>query len=441
MTPPHNIGLALSGGGYRAAAFHLGTLKKLKEMHILENVEVLSTISGGSIIGAYFCSCNKDFEDFEKDMYEGLQKHNAIKGVFFSFMFLKTLFFILIFLVPAIYTLFTPYAWAFPLILVLFFIVLFRFQFSVFPVSNEIEKLYDRFFYHKKKLGDLADKPILVLGSTNLETARPFSFSKHWMQDSTYQYFKDEEDNNFRKPIKFKAANFPLARAVMASSAVPFAFTPISIGKEFFMHPERDYTRIQPQLVDGGVYDNQGIHKIMQQGTYACKIVITSDAGNKLSRKGNCRNMIQVAVRSMDVFMARIKNVQMVQDIYDNTASANKEIAYLSLGWNIENCIPGFVDNLANKNITKAIIDAHSIKKEWVDDPDKYETAIIVHLKEITDYASIDKPTEAEIEIARNVSTNLTGLSKKQVDCLMKQAAALTELQVKLYTPSIVKKS
>lgn len=46
------IALALSGGGHRAAAFHLGVLKYLAEKSLLENVTDLSTTSGGSILVA-----------------------------------------------------------------------------------------------------------------------------------------------------------------------------------------------------------------------------------------------------------------------------------------------------------------------------------------------------------------------------------------------------
>ena len=37
------IGLALSGGGMRATLFHLGILKWLAEMELLENIEHTST--------------------------------------------------------------------------------------------------------------------------------------------------------------------------------------------------------------------------------------------------------------------------------------------------------------------------------------------------------------------------------------------------------------
>lgn len=52
--PETRIGLALSGGGFRAAAFHIGVLKRLEELRVLHRVEVLSTVSGGSITGALY---------------------------------------------------------------------------------------------------------------------------------------------------------------------------------------------------------------------------------------------------------------------------------------------------------------------------------------------------------------------------------------------------
>src|SRR5262249_13447208 len=48
------IGLALSGGGFRASLFHIGVLARLAELDVLRGVEVLSCVSGGSIIGAHY---------------------------------------------------------------------------------------------------------------------------------------------------------------------------------------------------------------------------------------------------------------------------------------------------------------------------------------------------------------------------------------------------
>jgi NTE family protein len=60
------IGLALSGGGARAIAFHLGCLRALKHLGLLDRVSVLSTVSGGSVIGAYYMANHGDFSSFRK---------------------------------------------------------------------------------------------------------------------------------------------------------------------------------------------------------------------------------------------------------------------------------------------------------------------------------------------------------------------------------------
>jgi NTE family protein len=423
------LGLSFSGGGYRAAAFHIGTLKKLHELHILEKVDVLSTISGGSITGAYYCLRNGDFKEFESNIYDLLLQKNVIARTLFSFTFLKFVFFLLLFLVPAVYFLFTSHAWLFPVLIIALIFSILKFQFILFPVSKRIENVYDDFFYHKKQLSDLPDHPALVISSTNLQTARPFTFAKNRMQDSTYQYMEN--------PVKFNAANFPIARAVMASSCVPFAFTPVSIEKKYFQKPE-DAQRVHPILVDGGVYDNQGIHKVMQKGFYACSTIITSDAGGGSTGQLRIKNTLELLIATMDVFMLRIKNVQMQQDVYDNAGNTNKEIAYLSLAWDAENLIPGFINNLADNNITEAVIKALGLLPEWVADPKFFEKEITAYLKEKTNYDAIPKPTAEEKSIARKVGTNLTSLTKQQIDCLIKQAECLTELQVKLYCPSLI---
>lgn len=48
------LGLALSGGGFRASLFHAGVLRRMAELDLLRYVEVLSTVSGGSIVGALY---------------------------------------------------------------------------------------------------------------------------------------------------------------------------------------------------------------------------------------------------------------------------------------------------------------------------------------------------------------------------------------------------
>jgi NTE family protein len=435
MAAEKKLGLSLSGGGYRAAAFHLGTLRKLHEMGILDQVDVMSTISGGSITGAYYCLNNKDFEAFEKHMLDALGTKNVIKQVFLSFTFIRTLLFLLIFLIPAIYVLFTPHAWLSIVLIGLMLYLFVRFQFAIFPVSKEIEKAYDKFFYKQATLSQLANKPLLAIGSTNLQTSRPFTFSRLKMEDSTYAFMDP--------PVRFKNDEFPVARAVMASSCVPFAFTPVHIDKDFYETPG-DMIRVNPQLVDGGVYDNQGIHKITQAGSmYGCDVIITSDAGNKLPFEGSYNNLLILLIRTMDVFMARIKNFQMTEDIYRNAASANRQIAYLSLGWNLEQCIPGFIDNLAGGKITEDVIEAHQFRPEWVADSRRYRKELTTYLENEVNYKVILQRNlkPPQLTIARNVGTNLTPLSKEELTYLAIQAANLTELQVRLYCPTLTQPS
>ena len=53
------IGLTLSGGGFRATVFHLGVLARLAEENRLEDVTLLSTVSGGSLCGALVYAGNQ----------------------------------------------------------------------------------------------------------------------------------------------------------------------------------------------------------------------------------------------------------------------------------------------------------------------------------------------------------------------------------------------
>ena len=70
------IGLALSGGGYRAAAFHLGMLSYFEHRKLLPAVQMISTVSGGTFIGAAFAlslSREQDFKDFFRDFYGNMK--------------------------------------------------------------------------------------------------------------------------------------------------------------------------------------------------------------------------------------------------------------------------------------------------------------------------------------------------------------------------------
>src|SRR5690606_25203656 len=50
------VALCLSGGGYRAALFHLGALLRLHETGWLAQVRLFSSVSGGSIVSAWLAT-------------------------------------------------------------------------------------------------------------------------------------------------------------------------------------------------------------------------------------------------------------------------------------------------------------------------------------------------------------------------------------------------
>jgi predicted acylesterase/phospholipase RssA len=62
------LGLALSGGGFRASFFHLGVLRRLAELDVLRHLEVLSTVSGGSILAALYILVLKKYIDRKADL-------------------------------------------------------------------------------------------------------------------------------------------------------------------------------------------------------------------------------------------------------------------------------------------------------------------------------------------------------------------------------------
>jgi predicted acylesterase/phospholipase RssA len=76
-----DIALCLSGGGYRAAAFHLGVLDLLDRVGLLPKVRTLSTISGGTIVGAAWalsCARKEPFAVFFARAWKTLRSLNVV---------------------------------------------------------------------------------------------------------------------------------------------------------------------------------------------------------------------------------------------------------------------------------------------------------------------------------------------------------------------------
>jgi predicted acylesterase/phospholipase RssA len=76
-----DVGIALSGGGSRAIAFHLGCLRALHDRGILQRTRVISSVSGGSLINALWAYGEEGFDAFESQVTAllavGLQRRTA----------------------------------------------------------------------------------------------------------------------------------------------------------------------------------------------------------------------------------------------------------------------------------------------------------------------------------------------------------------------------
>lgn len=417
-------GLALSGGGFRAAAFHLGTLRQLHQMGILSHIDVISSVSGGSITAAAYALNTKPFDDFERDMKKSLQKSmlTACYGLLTTALaILLTLPFVL-----------AAWGWYWLFIYIPLILVLMRFQFNLLPFSRIIEQRYRSVFFGNKTLADLPEKPLLVINATNVETGRPFSFSRDKMTDSTYEF-----PPKGIAPVLFRHQRFPVSRAVMASSCVPFAFNPVKIGRRHY-HKPHDARRIDPILIDGGVYDNQGIHKLTHFGSlYACDTVLVSDAGTGFKPLTRMNNTVMLLMQTSNLFMNRIKNIQYVNNVVLNKYLGKKSIAYFSLSNEPENAINYFVDFAKSGKLMPSLLAHHQLTPDMVITMSKQ--ALAGHMKQQIGYDAMTErfPNASRRTVARSVGTNLTALTTTQINNLMSLAQVLTEIHVHLFCPEL----
>jgi len=219
----HKLGLALSGGGYRAAAFHLGVIRKLDDLGLLEKTDVMSCVSGGAIVGAYICQNWKD-----KTAIGRLEVFLENESLFSESILASILT----------------------------------------PTKSRTETLataLDEKLFRGATLDDLSNGPRIFINATNVGTGNLFTFSAGGGSCTIGEY----ELGYARKP------DFSVAMAVTASCAYPFGYAPLILSSAQYALPkEYKYTA----LIDGGVYDNLGVGPLLLRDA-DLDFVILSDAG------------------------------------------------------------------------------------------------------------------------------------------------------------------
>lgn len=413
------IGLALSGGGYRAAAYHIGALRALHKLGVLDKVDVISSVSGGSIIAASYALHDGNYESFEKMFTEKIRK-----GV----LHLAIINLILVLSLVGVATWLCG-GWGVLVSLVVLWFVWYK----VLPVSDLIAIQYDRLFFQGKKLKDMKSPPMVIINATDYPTVSQFTFSGERMYD--FYYGKGA----------FYHEHFPISKAVMASSCVPFAFCPIRIPNTFRTSAMKG--RKQPMLLDGGLYDNQGTHVLTDKiSPYKCSYIIVSDAGNGEVSDKWVFNPLVMLKRTSEVFMQRIKKIQIQQNLFMKS-HPDKRFAYALLEWDVnERMLKGFVDNLKHDNIYPEVVAAHQITLEDIaqlknsDTAAAAESRIMAQLKRNIQWYDLRnlKPSEEEHKKAYAIGTGLSGLSKENVKLLSKEAEWKVMMQVRLFLPMLL---
>jgi NTE family protein len=182
-TEKNFIIVTMSGGGTRAAALAYGVAEHMNRAKLdrsgttlLDEVDVVSSVSGGSFTAAYLGIFGKDkfLQDFDKDVLERQIKRDVLLRLA------------------------APWNWH---------------DMLLYGRSDVAEKYYKDHIFGGRTYADMPhSRPFVILNATDLTTGAGFSFS----QDDFDRICSDLQ-------------GIPLARAVLASSAFPVAFTPITL--------------------------------------------------------------------------------------------------------------------------------------------------------------------------------------------------------------------
>lgn len=232
----------MSGGGYRAALFHLGALRRLNELGVLSKIDTFTSVSGGSIMAAQLAvflkgagaEPGKPISGFDEGVAEPLRAF-AAKDV-------RT---------GAALARLHPRNWLAP--------------------GAQSEALAAAYAQGPApgKLADLPERPRFVFLASDMR------FRDQWVFDTGRRRIGSS------KAGYGALGEWTLAQAVAASSCVPGAFAVVRAEQEpatltggSYREPDRDELVRGIDLSDGGMYDNLGLEPVWQDHA----VVLVSDA-------------------------------------------------------------------------------------------------------------------------------------------------------------------
>ena len=314
------IGIALSGGGVRAAVFHLGVLGRLAEDGLLEKITRISTVSGGTLVtgliysiagnkwptsGFYLNKCLVRTRHY-------LTRTDVQRGALFSGGF--------------------------------------RPKDLIHRRAKLISRSMQDCWGISGSLNDIPLEPRWVLNATTYESGKNWRFiPQRRMGDYVVNYVE--------KPC------IPLTDAMAASAAYPSLIGPLVLNtKKFswFKFEGGNQIPTQPRfkrlhLWDGGVYDNLGaeaLFKIQDNDKYQddFNFLVVSDASNAIETRKHPIWFWKRAYRLMIVAMDQVRSLR-ARTLNNYFETHNSSGVYLKIG-----------------NTGRKILAAVGIEKESIDE-------------------------------------------------------------------------
>jgi NTE family protein len=407
------LSLALSGGGYRAMLFHIGTLRRLNDSGLLPSLSVISSVSGGSVTAAYLAYRWRDLQFDESDRAVNFDEiiEEPLRDLAGSTLD-----------IPSIVSGLLPFD----------------------SSAREQVKQFDKRLFKNALLSDIAPgkfaddptarpRPVFIINATNLQTGELWQFRSSAMGGPI---------THWTSPGKTR-----LSEAVAASSGFPPFLSPMTLDlsevpaddwhdcSDFRDSPYGINNRNEPgrvlasnaeiapfhqrvMLTDGGVRDNLGLGSLQEitrlrrlHNTARRTITLLSDGGAATALDPNpASNWLQQSLRVLELMSDQPDEVRVAEVVRANS------IRLRQYGWSATDrigCssdpIPARLDAARGQAATDDTFDAYvywSIRRrpkyhvgfDCPSDPDRWMLEEVRRLSSVpTAFRAVPAPLQARL--------------------------------------------